>query len=94
MAGTHSEPPLPHLHCSGHGAVPKKHGPMVHHQRPEKKGGPRTSLTFLGILLDSISMQASITVERKEELLLAIMKLYCVHAQNASSSPCCQGITL
>ena len=38
----------------------------------EKEEGPSTSLTFLGILLDTTSMQASISVERKTELLKAI----------------------
>ena len=41
----------------------------------EKEEGPSTSLTFLGILLDTTSMQASITVERKTELLKAIEDL-------------------
>ncbi len=36
--------------------------------KPEKVEGPSTTLTFLGIQLDSVSMQASITAERKREL--------------------------
>ena len=43
---------------------------------PEKTEGPTTSLTFLGILLDSATMKASITPDRKEELLLAITELH------------------
>ena len=43
--------------------------------KAEKEEGPFTSLTFLGILLDTTSMQASITVERKTELLKAIEDL-------------------
>ena len=41
----------------------------------EKEEGPSTSLTFLGILLDTTSMQASITAERKTEILRAILDL-------------------
>ena len=43
--------------------------------KPEKEEGPSTSLTFLGILLDSSTMQASITAQRKTELLQAIGEL-------------------
>ena len=43
--------------------------------KPEKEEGPSTSLIFLGILLDSTTMQASITSERKSEILMAITKL-------------------
>ena len=37
--------------------------------KPEKEEGPSSSLIFLGILLDSTTMQASITSERKSEIL-------------------------
>ena len=40
--------------------------------KPEKTEGPSTTITFLGIQLDSMTMQASITAKRKEELLVAI----------------------
>ena len=36
--------------------------------KPEKEEGPSTTITFLGILLDSTTMTASITNERKTEL--------------------------
>jgi hypothetical protein len=44
--------------------------------KPEKTEGPSTTLTFLGIQLDSVAMRASITTERKQELLAAISHLY------------------
>ena len=37
--------------------------------KPSKVEGPATSLTFLGIYLNAISMEASITSERKQSLL-------------------------
>ena len=37
--------------------------------KPSKVQGPATSLTFLGIRLNTISMEASITSERKQSLL-------------------------
>ena len=40
--------------------------------KPEKEEGPFTTLTFLGILLNSTTMTASITNSRKEELQQAI----------------------
>ena len=43
--------------------------------KPEKAEGPSTTLTFLGILLDSATMTASITAERKTELHQAIREL-------------------
>ena len=43
--------------------------------KPEKEEGPSTTLTFLGILLDSATMTASITAERKTELHQAIREL-------------------
>ena len=43
--------------------------------KPEKEEGPSTTLTFLGILLDSATMTASITEERKTELQQAIHQL-------------------
>ena len=44
--------------------------------KPEKEEGPSTTLTFLGILLDTTTMQASITPERKAEILQAIDELH------------------
>ena len=41
----------------------------------EKTEGPSTSITFLGILLDSQAMQASIALDHKMELQLAISNL-------------------
>ena len=51
--------------------------PLRPHQFPheKEKEGPSTSLTFLGILLDSSTMQASITAQRKTELLQALGEL-------------------
>jgi hypothetical protein len=43
--------------------------------KPEKEEGPSISLTFLGILLDSVNMRASITQERKLDILSAIQSL-------------------
>ena len=40
--------------------------------KEEKVEGPTTRLTFLGIVLDTVSMEASISVERKTSLLTAI----------------------
>ena len=40
--------------------------------KEEKVEGPTTCLTFLGIVLDTVSMEASISVERKTSLLTAI----------------------
>ena len=45
----------------------------------EKTEGPATSLTFLGISLDSVVMKASITLERKVELASAITALQGKH---------------
>ena len=45
----------------------------------EKTEGPATSLTFLGISLDSVAMKASITPERKAELAAAITALQGKH---------------
>jgi len=47
--------------------------------KPEKEEGPSTTLTFLGILLDTTTMQASITTERKYEILQAIQELHGRH---------------
>ena len=44
--------------------------------KSEKTEGPSTTLTFLGIQLDSVAMRASITADRKQELLTAILHLY------------------
>ena len=41
--------------------------------------GPSTSLTFLGIHLDTVTMEASITAERKESLLQELHYLYSQH---------------
>ena len=56
--------------------------------KAEKVEGPTTSLTFLGIVLNTISMEASISLERKSSLLTAIHS-FCTlkNAQNASSYP-------
>ena len=43
--------------------------------KPEKVEGPTTLLTFLGVLLDTVTMQASITQERKAEIVQALLKL-------------------
>ena len=40
--------------------------------KEEKVEGPTTRLTFLGIVLDTVSMEASISVERKTSLLTAV----------------------
>ena len=40
--------------------------------KDEKVEGPTTRLTFLGIILDTVSMEASVSVERKTSLLTAI----------------------
>ena len=47
--------------------------------KPEKEEGPSTVLTFLGIQLDTTTMQASITQERKEEVLHAIRHIHKRH---------------
>ena len=44
--------------------------------KQEKTEGPATSLSFLGVLLDSVEMKASITSQRKDELLKAISQLH------------------
>ena len=44
--------------------------------KPEITEGPSTTLTFLGIQLDSMAMRATITAERRRELLTAILALY------------------
>ena len=43
--------------------------------KPEKVEGPTTLLTFLGVLLDTVTMQASITQKRKAEIVQALHKL-------------------
>ena len=43
--------------------------------KPKKEEGPFSTLTFLGILLDSATMTASITEERRTELQQAICQL-------------------
>ena len=43
--------------------------------KPDKEEGPCTLLTFLGILLDTTTMQAYITMERKRDILQAIQEL-------------------
>ena len=45
--------------------------------KTEKVKGPTTRLTFLGIVLDTITMEASITTERKSTLLTAIYS-FCI----------------
>ena len=40
--------------------------------KTEKVEGPTTRLTFLGIVLNTITMEASISSERKSSLLTAI----------------------
>ena len=47
--------------------------------KPEKVEGPSTTLTFLGIQLDTRAMQASITPDRKQELLGEVQKLRSHH---------------
>ena len=47
--------------------------------KPSKVEGPTTSLTFLGINLNTITMEASITSERKQSLL---QELSALHACN------------
>ena len=44
--------------------------------KPSKIEGPSTSITFLGIHLDTVAMEASITPERKEALLAELNQLY------------------
>ena len=46
---------------------------------PDKEEGPSTTITFLGVLLDTTTMQASITTDRKAELLQAIHQLQGKH---------------
>ena len=43
--------------------------------KPDKEEGPSTSLTFLGILLDTTTMQASIAAEKKTDILHTIQEL-------------------
>ena len=40
--------------------------------KTENVEGPTTHLTFLGIVLDTVTMEASITTEHKSSLLTAI----------------------
>ena len=47
--------------------------------KPSKVEGPTTSLTFLGIQLDTISMEANITDERKQSLLQELTVLHGRH---------------
>ena len=44
--------------------------------KSSKIEGPSTAITFLGIHLDTVAMEASITPERKEALLLELNQLY------------------
>ena len=44
--------------------------------KPSKIEGPSTSITFLGIHLDTVAMVASITQERKDSLLAELNQLY------------------
>ena len=44
--------------------------------KPSKVEGPTTSLTFLGIHLNTTSMEASITSERKQALLQELSSLH------------------
>ena len=44
--------------------------------KSSKIEGPSTSLTFLGIHLDTVAMEASITAERKESLLQELYQLH------------------
>ena len=44
--------------------------------KPSKIEGPSTSITFLGIHLDTVAMEASITPECKEALLAELNQLY------------------
>ena len=47
--------------------------------KSSKIEGPSTSLTFLGIHLDTVTMEASITAERKESLLQELRYLHSRH---------------
>ena len=47
--------------------------------KSSKIEGPTTSITFLGIHLDTIAMEASITSERKEALLAELNQMYWRH---------------
>ena len=47
--------------------------------KPSKMEGPTTLLTFLGIHLDTISMEANITEERKQSLLQELTMLQSWH---------------
>ena len=53
----------------------KINGPI----KPSKVEGPTTSLTFLGIQINIISMEASIISERKQSLLQDLQFLYSRH---------------
>ena len=46
------------------------------HVKSSKIEGSSTSITFLGIQLDTIAMEASITPESKEVLLVELNQLY------------------
>ena len=50
--------------------------------KSSKVEGPSTTLTFLGILLDTTTMEASITQDRKQALLSEL--LYLRHRQNCT----------
>ena len=47
--------------------------------KPSKVEGPTTSLTFLGIHINTVSMEASITSDRKQSLLQELQNLHCRH---------------
>ena len=47
--------------------------------KPSKVEGPTTCLTFLGIQINTISMEASITSERKQSLLNELQLLHTRH---------------
>ena len=44
--------------------------------KSSKTEGPSTTITFLGIHLDTVAMEASITPERKDALLAELNQLY------------------
>jgi len=44
--------------------------------KPSKVEGPSTSLTFLGINLNTLTMEATITMDRKQALLEELQSLH------------------
>lgn len=70
-AGPHDSPTCKHNMELMNGLCTRINAPT----KPEKEEGPSTSLTFLGILLDSVNMRASITQERKLDILSAIQSM-------------------